>query len=165
MTWLKAHWKALGLVLVLILGLVWYTRPVDIYALGVGELEIITVWAERNEPGQGTEIVWSAGTQLGDSRWTAVLAELEALRFRRSPGNLLRQYQRQGEVIDTEPGQREVVVFWFADQAGQEMRLHIGAGECSYTSRYDRYLPVSLSGGKETAGGLAERVRVLMEVD
>ena len=31
MTWLKAHWKALAVTLALLLAVVWYSRPVDIY--------------------------------------------------------------------------------------------------------------------------------------
>ena len=34
MIWIKAHWKALSITLALLLGLAWYSRPVDVYSLG-----------------------------------------------------------------------------------------------------------------------------------
>ena len=42
----KAHWKVLAAALALVLWAAWYSRPVDIYGLGIGELEIVDVWVE-----------------------------------------------------------------------------------------------------------------------
>ncbi len=165
MTWLKTHWKALGLVLVLILGLVWYTRPVDIYGLGIGELEAVIVRISYNEPGVGEQEARSIGLRPGDPLWQTVLEELEALRFRRSPWNAVQQYLRE-DVIRTKPTAREALVFYLWDSGDRSLMLQMNAGTPCYTSPYtSRNLPAFLSGGEETAGGLAERVRVLMEVD
>lgn len=161
MTWRKAHWKVLAVALALVLWAAWYSRPVDIYGLGAGELKIVDVWVEHNEPGQGTEIAWSASTKPGNSRWQSVLAELEALRFRRPPGNLFRELSSSSAL---RPSLDWAAVLQLTDRAGRCMKLQIGAGKPCYTSLYTgHYLSMSLPGGEEGAQSLAERLRFLLE--
>ena len=141
MTWLKAHRKALAAVLALILWTAWYTRPVDVYGLGIGELEAVNVRISLNEPGVGEQGARSIGLRPGDPLWQTVLDELEALRFR-----------------------RETLVFYLWDTGGETLMLQMNAGKPRYTSPYTRQnLPASLSGGEETAQALAERLRPLLE--
>lgn len=86
MKWLKAHWKAPAVVLILLLvWTLWYTRPVDIHGLGMGELESVSASVIHNKPGQGVDLVWSTGAVPDDSQWQTVLKEVERLRFRRPP--------------------------------------------------------------------------------
>lgn len=162
MTWLKAHRKALAAVLALILWTAWYTRPVDVYGLGIGELEAVNVRISLNEPGVGEQGARSIGLRPGDPLWQTVLDELEALRFRRPPWNLVRQFQ--DGVIPTEAAPRETLVFYLWDTGGETLMLQMNAGKPRYTSPYTRQnLPASLSGGEETAQALAERLRPLLE--
>lgn len=49
----KAHWKALIAALVLALAAGWYCRPVDIYVLGIEDLEAINIRLSRADSGQG----------------------------------------------------------------------------------------------------------------
>lgn len=161
MTWIKAHWKALIIALVLLLGAAWYTRPVDIYGLGIGELEALNAYVGHNEPGQGVDIVWSTGAVPGDGQWQKVLGELEGLRFRRPLGNLIREY-RQSEYIKTEPADLTCVVFHLMDRQGRYMILQIGANHSCYTSFHtSSNLPMRLSGGEAAAQALAERLQEL----
>lgn len=159
---LKSHWKPLAAVLALILWTVWYSRPVDIYGLGIGELEAVNVRISYNEPGVGEQEARSIGLRPGDPLWWTVLDELEALRFRRPPWNLVRQFQ--GGAIRTEPAAREALVFYLWDSGGGDLMLQLNGGKPCYTSPYTRQnLPASLSGGKETAQALAERLRPILE--
>lgn len=161
---LKAHWKLLAAVLVLILWTVWYSRPVDIYSLGIGELEAVNVRISYNEPGVGEQEARSIGLRPGDPLWRTVLDELEALRFRRPPWNLVRQFQ--DGAIRTEPAAREALVFYLWDSGGGDLMLQLNGGKPCYTSPYTRQnLPASLSGGKETAQALAERLRPILEAE
>ena len=43
MTRLKAHWKLLAVILAPLLWAAWYSRPVDIHTLGIGDLSAINV--------------------------------------------------------------------------------------------------------------------------
>ena len=165
MSWLKSHWKPLAVVLALVLWAAWYSRPVDVYGLGIGELEAVNVRISRNEPGVGEQEARSIGLRPGDPLWQTVLDELEALRFRRPPWNVVQQYLRE-DVIHTEPAAREALVFYLWDSGDRSLMLQLNGGKPCYTSPYtSRNLPASLSGGEETAQALAERLRPLLEGD
>lgn len=162
MNQVKAHWKVLAVILALVLWAAWYSRPVDVYGLGIGELEAVNVRISRNEPGVGEQEARSIGLRPGDPLWQTVLDELEALRFRRPPWNLVRQYQ--DGVIRTEPAAREALVFYLWDSGDKDLMLQLNGGKPCYTSPYTKQnLPASLSGGEETAQSLAERLRPLLE--
>lgn len=145
----------------------WYSRPVDIYGLGMGELEGITVKIEYAEPGQGSNVVWNTGVVPDSGQWQAVLEELESLRFRRPPGNLIREY-RQTETVKSEAVSPKLahVVFYLIDETGQQMMLQMGGCRPCYTSLHtspSRNLPMSLCGGEESVQALAERLPLLTE--
>lgn len=145
----------------------WYSRPVDIYGLGMGELEGINVKIEYAEPGQGSNVVWNTGVVPDSGQWQAVLEELESLRFRRPPGNLIREY-RQTETVKSEAVSPKLahVVFYLIDETGQQMMLQMSGCRPCYTSLHtnpSRNLPMSLSGGEESVQALAERLPLLTE--
>lgn len=155
----KTLWVVLTLAL--LLGAAWYCRPVDIYGLGMDELEAITVSVQHNEPGQGVDIVWSAGALPGDSQWQSVLEELESLRFHRSLGNLIREYYQSGS-IKTELADQISANFHLIDRTGRYMILQIGACHSCYTSLHTgSNLPMSLSGGEDAAQALTRRLQEL----
>lgn len=162
MTWLKAHWKALAVLLILILWAMWYSRPVDIHRLGIGELEAINVRISYNEPGVGEKEARSIGLSPDDSLWPVISEELEALRFRRPFWNLVRQHQGRN-IIHTEPAAEEALVFYLWDSSGGDLMLQMNAEKPCYTSPYTRQnLPVSLSGGADAAQALADRLWPLL---
>lgn len=166
---MKKRWKLVPILVIaaaLAWGL-WYARPVDVYGLGIGELEAVNAKVEYAEPGQGSDIVWSTGVTLESDQWRAVLGELEGLRFRRPPGNLIREYRQTG-TVKTEAVSPELahVVFYLWDQTGQCMMLQMGACRPCYTSLHtspQRNLPMSLSGGEDAAQALAERLLLMEE--
>jgi len=163
MTRLKAHWKALTVILALLLWSAWYSRPVDIHTLGVGDLTAINVRVSYNEPGVGEKSARGLGLQPGDPLWPEILEEVEALRFHRPPWNAVRQYLRE-DVIRTEPAAREALVFYLWDSGGGDLMLQLNGGKPRYTSPYTgRNLPASLSGGQETAQALTERLLPILE--
>lgn len=160
----KSHWKAPAVVLILLLmwGL-WYARPVDIHGLGMGELESVSASVIHNKPGQGVDLVWSTGAVPDDSQWQTVLKEVERLRFRRPPGNLVREYLQDG-TVKTQPADRTSVLFYFADQDGRSLTMEIGASHSIYTSLHtSSNLPIFLSGGEEAVQALVERLPLLTE--
>ena len=163
MTRLKAHWKLLAVILAPLLWAAWYSRPVDIHTLGIGDLSAINVRISHPEPGVGDKDARSIGLRPGDPLWPEILEEVEALRFRRPPWNLVRQYLRE-DVIRTEPAAREALVFNLWDSGGGDLMLQLNGGKPRYTSPYTgQNLPASLSGGKEAAQSLAERLWPLLE--
>lgn len=166
---MKKCWKLVPILVIaaaLAWGL-WYARPVDVYGLGIGELEAVNAKVEYAEPGQGSDIVWSTGVTLESDQWRAVLGELEGLRFRRPPGNLIREYRQTG-TVKTEAVSPELahVVFYLWDQTDRSMMLQMGACRPCYTSLHtspQRNLPMSLSGGEDAAQVLAERLLLMEE--
>ena len=160
----KSHWKAPAVVLILLLmwGL-WYARPVDVHGLGMGELESVSASVIHNKPGQGVDLVWSTGAVPDDSQWQTVLKEVERLRFRRPPGNLVREYLQDG-TVKTQPADRTSVLFYFLDQDGRSLTMEIGAGRSIYTSPHtNSNLPIFLSGGEEALQALVERLLLMEE--
>ena len=141
----------------------WYSRPVDIHGLGMGELEAISASVIHNKPGQGVDLVWSTGAVPDDSQWQTLLKEVERLRFRRPPGNLVREYLQDG-TVKTEPADRTSVLFYFVDQDGRSLMMEIGAGRSIYTSLHtNSNLPIFLSGGEDAVQALAERLLLMEE--
>lgn len=162
---MKKHWKpALCLAAAAVLAWVlWYTRPVDIYGLGMGELEAISASVIHNKPGQGVDLVWSTGAVPDDGQWQTLLKEVECLRFRRPPGNLIREYLQDG-TVKTDPADRTSVLFYFVDQDGRALIMEIGAGRSIYTSLHtDSNLPIFLSGGEDAVQALTERLLLMEE--
>ena len=164
MTWVKAHWKPLAVILALLLWAAWYSRPVDIHTLGIGDLSAINVRISCPEPGVGDKDARSIGLRPGDPLWPEILEEAEALRFRRPLWNLVRQYLRE-DVIRTEPAAAGPnVVFYLWDSGGGDLMLQLNGGKPRYTSPYTtQNLPASLSGGQETDRALAERLWPLLK--
>ena len=164
MKWRKAHWRPAAAVLILLLAwTLWYARPVDIYGLGMGELEAISAGVIHNKPCQGVDLDWSTGAVADDSQWQTVLKEVEGLRFRRPPGIPFREYLQVG-TVKTEPAVRTSVLFYFVDQDGRSLMMEIGAGRSIYTSPYtDSNLPIFLSGGEDAVQALTERLLLMEE--
>lgn len=166
MSRITVHGKILAVLvplLALALGAAWYARPVDVYVLGIEELTAINVRISYAEPGVGDRDARSTGFTPGDPLWETVLEEVEALRFRRPPGNLIRQYQE--DAIHTEAVTTDAhVVFHLWDSGGGTLMVQVGAGKPCYTSPYTgENLPASLSGGEKASQALAERLWPLLK--
>lgn len=156
----KVRWIPLIVALIAIIGVFWYTRPVDIYGLGMDELKTINVLIEYAEPGQSANIVWNYGAAPNNEHWQTVLEELESLRFRRPIGNLLREYQPNYTNTQAMEENLAHTVIKLTDQADQHMMIQLSAGQPCYTSLHtSRNLPISLSGGENAAQALAERLQ------
>lgn len=157
MTRVKAHWKVLTAALLLLLGTAWYSRPVDIHDLGMGQPEAISVQVMHNIPGQGVDIVWSTAALPSDSQWQPVLEELEHLRFHRTLDSLIRQFW-PSSAIKTKTADRTEIYFSLRDQEGREMFLVIG-GSRSHYNLENRSFSMFLSGGEEALQALASRLQ------
>ena len=167
MTWLKAHWKALAVTLALLLAVVWYSRPVDIYTLAPGLKEPNTIDFTLRELGDGGAEYPLQSFLPEDPEWDAALTALEALRFRRPPWNLLLQFLPQNGIRArvTQDGDQHVL-FLLGQEDGNyvQVQFFIDSWSCS-SPNSSRSLPLWVPDSRETGEALAEVLRPLMETD
>lgn len=172
MTWLKAHWKALTAVLALALGIIWYTRPLDIYGLsgmtlkGPDEIIFLLYQNDGHVPGNVMEVYSGTGTPESPE-WDAIREALAPLRFRRPPWNLLLQFLDEDEAViaDRRTGDGiRLTLLWSQDGGWAEVQFF--SDEWRYaTSWSNRDLPLWVKDGKETGEALAEALRPLLEAE
>nr|WP_325185338.1 hypothetical protein [uncultured Oscillibacter sp.] len=168
MNWLKAHWKipAAALALLIVWGL-WYARPVDIYTLApeVRSPEGITVDDNDLSRGVGQEPrLCSRGFTPEDPEWETVLAEIEALRFRRPPWNLVLQFVPQNTVTGriTHDGDWHILLY-VGRRGARSIRIQFFIDEWDYLSPHsNRNLTLWVKDSKQTGDALAEVLRPLL---
>lgn len=169
MTWLKAHWKALAVTLALLLAVVWYSRPVDIYTLAPGLKEPNTIDFTLWELGDGGAEYPLQSFSPEDPEWDAALEAVEALRFRRPPWNPILQFipdhHTTGRV--THDGDHHVMFFLGKRPKGY-VQVQFFIDEWSYNnplpfSFANRALTLWVDNSKETGDALAEAIRPLLE--
>lgn len=84
MKWLKAHWKAPAVVLILLLAWGgWYTRPVSVYGLipGVKRADSISLYSRPLGPYRSGGSSSIRDLRPEDPKWDAALRALEAPAF------------------------------------------------------------------------------------
>ena len=135
-------------------GLLWYSRPVDLYALEprlTPRYLSVLLLRHTGDAGGVPQRTLELTAEDGAAYETA-LAGLESLRFRRLPFGSLLQRLRDGQGRRVEPGAFEsrMELSDGADSLGLHCRL--GRWEAvTYTDRGPRFQAVLLCGG-ETAG-------------
>ncbi len=170
MKWLKAHWKAPAVVLILLLAWgSWYARPVDLYGLtGLTPSAVNTISFSLRQfdscvPG-GTIDVYGSCTPESPE-WDAVREAVETLRFRRPPWNLLLQFFDSNFLTgrQTKDGDYHIMLTPIA-QGGGYVNLQFFLDEWTYSSPWsNRNLTLWVEDSRETGNALAEALWSLLE--
>ncbi len=167
MTRLKAHWKAVAIILALVLWAAWYSRPVDVYGLAPGMKEPDTMDFTLRELEEGGRDYPLKAFSPEDPEWDATLEAVEALRFRRPPWNLLLQFvpKRTSTGRVTHDGDLHIMLSVGTWRAGG-VQLQFFIDEWMYYSPYSgRNLTLWAENSREAGEALAERLRPLLEDD
>jgi len=162
MSRLKAHWKALGVILVLVLGCLWYSRPVDIYGLapGMGEPDHIHLFIQELDPAAEHH---SRDFTPEDPEWETILEQARALRFRRPPWNALLQFLDQNYVYGRQAGPEDWHLMFSISGPGGSAQIQFFIDEWVYNSpRSKRNLTLWMKDGREAGDALAEALRPLV---
>lgn len=166
---MKKHWKA-GLILVIAAALawgLWYARPVDIYTLApeVRSPEGITVDFNDLSRGVGQEPrLCSRGFTPEDPEWETVLSQIETLRFRRPPWNLVLQFVPRNTVTGrtTHDGDHHIWLH-MGRQGAHSIRIQFFIDEWMYASPHsNRNLTLWVKNSRQTGDALAEVLRPLL---
>lgn len=161
---MKKHWKA-GLILVIAAALawgIWYARPVDIYTLApeVRGPEGITIDVEELTSVGEKPRLCSHPFTPEDPEWETVLAEIEALRFRRPVSNSLLQFldRRSSPFYGFQDGDYAAYIRVFG-RGGSRLELHFTVDSWRYASSHspNRYLPLKMQNGAETGLTLCQK--------
>lgn len=165
---MKKYWKlVLCLVIAFLLAWgLWYARPVDIYALepGLGELQVINVFIDQHaSPGTVSPSRQQAFTPEAPE-WEAVLAEVEALRFRRPPWNLILQFLDQNTVpVHSSYTGAYTTLIKVRGEDGRNVGVQFCTREWLRFSLYsNRNLELWMRDGEEIGIALSERLWSLM---
>ena len=164
MTWLKAHWKALAVTLALLLAVVWYSRPVDIYTLAPGMKEPDSrgiSLQELEEQGTNYPIQWFSPE---DPEWDAALEAIEALRFRRPPWNILLQLIPERTITGRVTHDGDLHILFSPYKHGEgHFQVQFFIDEWTYHSPYSsRNLTLWVADSRETGEALAEIFQPLL---
>lgn len=162
---LKAHWKALAVVLLLVLGAVWYSRPVDIYALAPGIKEPDFMDFVLYDLGENRRDCPIKNISPEDPEWDAVLEAIEALRFRRPPWNIVWQFLPRGVITGRATHDGDLhIMFSLGRQDEGSTQVQFFIDEWMYHSPHStRSLSLWVKNARETGDALAETLRPLMK--
>jgi len=164
---LKAHWKSLAVVLVLvpvlILVCLWYSRPVDVYGLapGMGAPDYIHLKLRKLSASAEPH---SRDLTPEDPEWEAALERLEALRFRRPPWNALLQFLDRNSLSgrQADPGDWHLMLAVSGPGGGAQVQFFIDGW--MYSSPHSsRNLTLWVKDGREAGNALAEALRPLVD--
>ena len=164
MNWLKTHWKALALILAMVLWAAWYSRPVDIYTLAPKTREPDFMNFVLSDLGENHKDYPIKNSSPEDPEWGPALEAVEALRFRRPPWNPILQFipdhRATGRV--TQDGDHHVMFFLGRRTKGY-IQVQFFIDEWMYHSPHsNRNLTLWVTNPKETGDALAEVLRPLL---
>jgi hypothetical protein len=147
-TFCKHHWQALLLTALSIAVCAWYVRPVGIYQLASGL---------RVEEIHGTVYFFNGTSKSFDSRlvdlkqnddgFDEICAQAEALRFRRSPLNLVRRFLPESAPHSQQLNAGDVTFLLLLEDSGEHfVWLTFSIDRWSYyTDEINHSLPLSVS--------------------
>lgn len=170
MKWLKAHWKAPAVVLILLLAWGrWYARPVDLYGLtgltagAVNTVSLSLYQFDSRVPGGKIDLHGSCTPESPE--WNAIREEVESLRFRRPPWNLLLQFLDSSFVTGRQTGDGDYHInLTLTERGGGYVNLQFFLDEWTYSSPLsNRNLPLWAENSRETGNALAEALWPLLE--
>lgn len=160
---LKAHWKALASALLLVLGCLWYSRPVDVYGLapGIEEPDWISIYARELGGGHDHHI---RDFSPEDPEWSAVREGLETLRFHRPPWNLALQFLDEHTITGRATRRGDYhIMFQAGQQYAGDVQVQFFVDEWMYSSPYsNRNLTLWVKDSRETGSALAQALLPLM---
>ena len=162
---LKAHWKALAVVLALVLWAAWYSRPVDVYTLAPGMKEPDTIDFILWELGESNRDYFLKDFSPEDAEWDAVLEATEALRFRRPPWNAVLQFIPERTITGRSTHDGDLRIrFSIGQQRAGKVEMQFFIDEWMYYSPYcSRNLTLWVKDSREAGEALAEVFWPLLE--
>lgn len=165
MSRIKTHWKALAVLLALVLWAAWYSRPVGVYTLAPEIKEPDTMDFTLWELGENRKVYPIKNITPEDPEWGPVLEAVEALRFRRPPWNAVLQFipehRTTGRV--THDGDLHIM-FSVGQQREGRVQIQFFIDEWMYNSPHStRNLTLWVEDSRETGDALAEVFRPLLE--
>lgn len=158
MSRVKAHWKALAIVLTLVLWAAWYARPVDVYTVAPGVKEPDFMDFTLSELGDSHKDYPTKNVSPEDPEWRPALEAIEALRFRRPPWNLLLQYVPEHTTTGriTHDGDYHIL-FSLYKQGSGSIRMQFFIDEWMYYSPHcSRNLTLWVEDARQAGEALAE---------
>lgn len=165
MSWIKAHWKALAVILALVLWAAWYTRPVDVYILAPKTREPDMMDFCLYELGDNRKDYPIKNVSPEDPEWEPALEAIEALRFRRPPWNAVLQFIPERTITGraTHDGDFHIM-FYLGRQGKGSIQVQFFIDEWMYHSPHcGRNLTLWVKDSKQTGDVLAEVLRPLLE--
>lgn len=165
MNWLKTHWKALAVILALVLWAAWYSRPVDIYTVAPGINKPDFMDFTLSELGDNRKDYPTKNVSPEDPEWRPALEAIEALRFRRPPWNAFLQFIPKRTITGrvTHDGDLHIM-FSIGQQRNGSVRIQFFIDEWMYYSPYStRNLTLWVEDSRQAGEALAEAFRPLLE--
>lgn len=165
MSRIKAHWKALAVILALVLWAAWYTRPVDVYILAPKSREPDMMDFCLYELGDNRKDYPIKNVSPEDPEWEPALEAIEALRFRRPPWNVVLQFIPERTITGraVHDGDNHILFSLGRQQKGS-IQIQFFIDEWMYHSPYcGRNLTLWVKDSKQSGDALAEVLRPLLE--
>lgn len=165
MSRVKAHWRALVIVLALVLWAAWYSRPVDIYTVAPGTKEPDMMDLTLSNLGENHKDYPLKNLTPEDPEWGPALEAVEALRFRRPPWNPVLQFIPDHRTTGraTQDGDHHVMFFLGRRTKGY-IQVQFFIDEWMYHSPHsNRDLTLWMEDSRQAGEALAEAFRPLLE--
>lgn len=145
----------LAVLLVLLAGLL-YARPVDVHTLGgLEEIDSIYISVSRFDAQEKSQSLESVTLDASDPRFAALLEQMEALEFQRSPLDLVTRHFRETYITGS-PVQPDTYHYLLRLRSGEtHMQLQFFMDRWDYfMPQSRRNLPVSMKDAAETGNRL-----------
>ena len=143
-------------VLLALLAALWYARPVDVYTLGdLGEIEHISISPKVFDEQEDLHELGVLNLDASDPRFAPILERVEALRFQRSPADLVTRHFRETRITGSSLQLTGYFFLLTLSDGESVMQLQFFVDSWDYfTPRFSRNLPVGMEDAAEVGSDL-----------